>query len=183
MSQGSSTARHTVIALLGVWLGALLAVGAGAAIAFPTMKRLDPSLPGFDGVDEHWKLAAGSIFQPMFIGALVVAIGAGVLASVLTILCVRHTSRARRLTLNILVLTATLSAAASLVVARGMRSDWLTFLDAVRAGDRAAASTARQAFDRRHPLSSNLLKSQAVIVLVTLIAAVSTGRSPRERTA
>jgi hypothetical protein len=117
----------------------------------------------------------------MFIGVLVVAVSAGALSSVLTILFVRHTSNTRRLTLNALVLIATFTAVGALIVARGMRSNWLTFLDAARAGDTAAAATARDAFDKSHPISSTLLKAQAGIVLVTLIAAVSAGKRPAEK--
>lgn len=181
MHHASPTARHLLIALLGVWLGALVAVGAGAAIAFPTMKKLNPTLPEFGAVGDHWSIAAGSVFQPMFIGVLVVAVSAGVLASAVTILYVRHMNNARRLTLNVLVIVATLTAVGGLVVARGMRSNWLNFLDAAKAGDTAAAATARAAFDKSHPISSTLLKAQAAIVLMTLIAAITTGKRPAEK--
>lgn len=178
MSHGSPTARHLLIALLGIWLGSLVAVGAGAAIAFPAMKKLNPALPEFGAVGDHWSIAAGTVFQPMFVGVLVVAVGAGVMASVLAVLFVRHTSNTRRLTLNLLVIVATLTAVGSLIVARGMRSNWLTFIDAAKAGDTAVATPAREAFNKSHPLSSTLLKTQAAIVLVTLIAAVAAGKRP-----
>jgi len=177
MARGTSTARHILIAILGTWLGALLAVGAAAAVAFPTMKRLNPSLPEFGAVDEHWSIAAGSVFQPMFIGVLIIAVGLGVLATSIGVVAVRHASNGRRVLLNVLLISSMLAAAVGLVVARDMRANWLTFLDAARAGDTTAAANARSSFDQSHPLASTLLKGQAAMVFITLAAATLGGRA------
>lgn len=179
MARGTSTARHILIAILGIWLGALLAVGAAAAIAFPTMKKLNPSLPEFSAVDEHWSIAAGSIFQPMFVGVLIIAVGLGVLATSIGVVSVRHASKGRRLLLNVLLVASALTAVAGLVVARDMRANWLTFLDAAKAGDTGVATMARASFDQSHPLASTLLKGQAAMVFITLAAVVLGGR-PKE---
>lgn len=177
MSHGTSTARHALIAILGVWLGALVTVGVAAAIAFPTMKKLNPTLADFGAVGDHWSIAAGSVFQPMFIGMLIFATGAGILASVIAVMGIRGLTGLRRKLLITLVLLATLSAAGTLFVARGMRANWLTFIEAAKAGDTTAAATARAAFDKDHPLSSSLLKGQAVVLLLATISAVLPMRS------
>ena len=60
------------LAALGVWFGALVTVSATAALAFPTMKRLQPALPGFRiDLADHPQIAAGHVMNPAFMGVMV----------------------------------------------------------------------------------------------------------------
>ena len=46
------------VALLSLCVGALVMVGAAAAVAFPAAHRLNPTLAGMEGyTGEHWVLA------------------------------------------------------------------------------------------------------------------------------
>ena len=47
---------------LAVWLGTIMMTGVAAAIIFPEMRRLDPSLAIYSKyTGDHWLLAAGHI--------------------------------------------------------------------------------------------------------------------------
>lgn len=52
---------------LALWLGILLTTGTAAAVLFPAMKELNPTLPGFAGyTGEHWLIAAGRPATSLF---------------------------------------------------------------------------------------------------------------------
>lgn len=171
MKTGTGISRHLLIALLSLWLGGLVVLGATAAVAFPTMKRLDPSLPGFEAVGDHWSIAAGHIFQPIFgvatIGALVLA-GAAVLVAFPAVRGMRPVYRK-----NIVgwMFVLAVVSGVSMAIAGRMSRDWHAFVDAAKAGDAAVAQTHRTKFERMHPVASGVLKGQtlgtaAVLVLV-----------------
>src|SRR6185295_5853324 len=50
-----------------VWLGTLLATGLGAAIAFPSMRSLKPTVTDYRvPEDQHWLIVAGHVARPLF---------------------------------------------------------------------------------------------------------------------
>ncbi|MGQ0628913.1 MAG: hypothetical protein ACT4PL_12535 [Phycisphaerales bacterium] len=65
MLRRSLLALHTFA--LGLWFGSLIMSGVAAAVLFPTLKRLDPTLgayPKYTG--SHWLLAAGHVAEIVF---------------------------------------------------------------------------------------------------------------------
>ncbi len=75
-------ARAVHVIVLSVWAGAIIVAGATAALAFPSMKRLNAGIPGVD-VAEEWRLVAGELMTPVFGGVYVYGgIGVGVIALV-----------------------------------------------------------------------------------------------------
>lgn len=158
--------EHLHAVALGVWLGALGITGGAAAIAFPTMRRLDPALPGFDAVSDHWRIAAGSIMQRVFLLAdrvqiACAVVGAAALAG--TIIAARAGPGRSPAALR-------LGGLAIAVGCLGLNTLWLSprmntsldeFWSEARAGRPATALTARERFDRDHPTASALLVGTA----------------------
>ncbi len=65
------TARRVLHAVhvfaMGLWFGALIMTAAAAAVIFPTLKALNPSLPAYASYGgEHWMLAAGRVANTIF---------------------------------------------------------------------------------------------------------------------
>lgn len=160
---------------LGAWAGMLMLVGAAAAIAFPTMKRLDPQLPEFSQYNEdHWMIAAGSVMNRVFQLADWVALGLATLALVSLVLIFagrQSAPRLRRTVHGIVLLVAmTLLLIESFVLAPRMRSTLEEFLDAARAGDIATANLARDEFRADHPMASRLMMAQFSAVMLSFAA-------------
>lgn len=153
-------------ASLGAWLGMLIVSGAAAAAAFPTMRTLRPTLPGF-GVpaDDHWSIAAGHVMNPVFTG---VSIG-GVVLSLTALAPWVGMSRARRV-------AAAGALALSVVTLAGvvmpMRVVLGAYWEAARAGQVEPAAAAKAAFDALHPWSSRLLGAEALLAAGMLVLAV-----------
>lgn len=166
--------------VLGAWAGSLGMAALTAAIAFPAMKRLSPTLPAFQTpVEHHWSIAAGHIAHPVLtiavwaqavfgFGALLVLRGA-----------TREPTRGARL-LRASVIGACALSLASITLVQG----WMTpplkeYWSAATDGRVEEAARAKQAFDALHPWSSRLLSGTLVLVLVSAgLACVAAG--PRE---
>lgn len=178
-------ARSVHLAALGLWLGMLVMIGMGAAIAFPTMRGLEPSLPDFAGYPEdHWAIAAGHIMNRLFavgdwlgLALGLVALGAIVVPMVLD---ARRFATHLGVLRSVATVIAVLIAVASLVLMRpGMNADLNEFWDAARAGEVARADVARTRFDAMHPKASLVLSAQAGIVFVALLLSAADVRGRR----
>lgn len=174
-------------AALGLWAGALAMVGVMAAIAFPMMRDLDPSLPGYAAYDgEHWRIAAGSILDTAFgIGDLVgvVLLGVAILcAAVLAKLggaCPRtRLGVVRWVTLLIAAMVTVYVMGALRPEMNGLTEDHFTN---AAAGRNAAAGVAREAFDALHGTASNLHIAQLGAGFIALVVSVFGAASFRER--
>lgn len=184
MSRGRGMCETLHLLALGLWLGALVMTGATAAIIFPTMRTLDPSLPGFPGApDDQWMLAAGTVMQRVFFVCDAVQLGAAVVAAATLILLVsffgltlRRPSAVVRTALLLGVLTALAYYLVSLSpqMTHNLREYW----DAAKAGDTAKAATFKAAFDADHPRASALLGANTFGVLVAFIAAAWCAATP-----
>ncbi len=172
---------------LAIWGGSLAFTAVTAAVAFPTMRKLDPRLPEFAAYEgEHWRIAAGHIANRLFLINDMVQL-AGVLVTLLTFgLLLLTTKRAAAGVLWPYVLRAVLLSAASILVAYQlfilaprMQTNLQAFWDAARAGDAARAEALRSAFEVDHPTASNVLVATGVCVLLSLLtAAWSAAASP-----
>lgn len=158
------------LAALGVWVGALGMTAATAAVLFPEMRDLDPSLGAFGAYPgEHWVLAAGRVMARVFSVLDSVQIGCAALAA-LTAFAL-FVSRANRRWLR-LVLTLAPTAVLVwylLMVALPMHADLTGYWDAARGGELELASGFRAAFDARHPVASRAMGLTLALALVALV--------------
>lgn len=167
-------------ASLGVWLGALAMTGAVAAVVFPTMKSLDPSLPAYGAYDgPHWSLAAGAVMARVFTIADIVALVAASLALLSFALRAAGGFSSGRLVLALRTV--------SLLTAIGLLSWWLFMLApemdghlkqhwiAAEAGRNEVAEAHRAAFAEAHPVASSIFKVESVAVAIALLSGLWAG--------
>lgn len=166
MNRGQAPARaelaHT--AALGVWLGVLAMSGVTAAIIFPTMKSLQPTLGAYSAFDgEHWRLAAGIVQARVFAVADTICAVLAIIAVVTLALAWLRTDfgswlgRARILA----VVVACIALGNQLFVlgptmSQNVRRYWAE----AAAGNNRVAEQARQAFEADHPAASRTLGVQ-----------------------
>ncbi len=173
MKRLPAIAETVHLASLGVWLGALGMTGGVAAVVFPTMESLDPSLPAYAAYDgPHWSLAAGALMARVFTISDIVALVAASAALVTFALRAAGGFHLGRV--------ATALRAAALLAAIGLLSWWLFLLApemdsqlkaywaAAEAGRNEIAETHRSAFAEAHPLASNIFKAESAAVAVAL---------------
>jgi small-conductance mechanosensitive channel len=149
---------------LGLWMGVLLMVGTTAAIAFPTMKSLDPHLPAYARYDgDHWAIAAGAIMNRAFLVSEWATAAFGAVA-MMTLGFARR-RRGRVWFIRLLALTVALGLSIWILAGQrpAMSHHLESFWSAAAAGDNAMAAEHKAAFDRMHPVASNLLITQLVL--------------------
>ncbi len=161
---------------LAIWLGTVLATGAAAAMIFPTMKSLTPSLPAYSAYSgEHWLIAGGAVANRLFVLADAVQLPCAVLAlgSFAFTLSTRKSAgnRGALLLQTGAISVATVALAYHLLIlsprmARNLASFWAS----ARAGDNPGALAFKSAFDADHPTASRVLAVIAASVLLALLA-------------
>lgn len=166
------------VVALALWLGSVVSAGLGAAIIFPTMRGLDPRLPGYGGyTGEHWMLAAGKIAARIFAATDVAQVVAALVAAVSAVGLVRSGwVRARSVAgggwvLGLVGAVGVLAYSTG-VLRRRMDANLLEYWAAALAGENEAAEAARLAFGAEHPLASNLMAGTALLVLAALVCGV-----------
>ena len=183
--QHAANAVHTIT--LSVWAGAIAATGLLAAIAFPTMKDLNPTLQGIAADNaEHWRIAAGTIFNKAFHQVQVPTLRFDTAATwLLTVAAVsfaitqlpskhdqpKRTPRTAAKAVHILgviTLLALVANTGSVAAEMTALSDQLTA--AARAGDEATVEAIRADFDRMHDAITPRIAAQ-IVMLLALAAA------------
>jgi hypothetical protein len=175
------------VAALGVWVGAVGMTAVVAAVIFPEMSRLDPSLPEFSAYpEEHGVIAAGWVMARVFMAldwVQLVCAGLATLAFFLRLVIRRRAPivfAAVRLVL--IVASAAVMLWYLLSVAQPMNADIVGFWRAAQAGDVERANELRSAFDARHPTASRSLGAIVVLALLTLLVSGLSATLPkRER--
>jgi hypothetical protein len=178
MKAGRRVCESVHMAALGLWLGALVLTAAAAAMLFPTMKMLQPALPGYAlYTGEHWLIAGGHVVQRMFLAldvaqfAAALVAGATFGAAVMWFgLSMKRVSTFVRVFL-LLALIALLAYRMGFLepeMADNLRRYWA----AAAAGDNATALRYKELFDASHPLQSRLLGLTAVLVLALMVGGV-----------
>jgi hypothetical protein len=171
---------HT--AALGLWLGILILAGAAAAILFPTMHSLDPTLreyPAYTG--PHWSLAAGTIANRIFniAGIIEVACAAVFLATLAALLVSRSLPKWAAV---LRALTAVAIAAAwvtRMIPTAHIAGRLIAYDRAARAGDNTLAEQHRSIIAADHPLATRLMVAMAILLVLALAASLlSTARAP-----
>ncbi len=169
---------------LAIWLAGLLSAGLSAALIFPQMKSLHPSLPDFAQYSgEHWKIAGGMVANRIFLIVDSIQLPCALIALVTLGLSLLAANKApigspeRRPPLagaRILLLTLAcgLLAYQLFILSPRMAINLNNFWTAAKEGNQAIADAAQAAFDADHPIASNVLTSTAAAVLLLLVAAI-----------
>lgn len=161
---------------LGLWLGTLVMTGVSAAILFPTIKALDPSLPEYDAYDgEHWPIVAGHAANTIFLYSDIIQFVCCLLAmgSLLGgLLLLGDRLRSRSVALRVVMVTAAMCVFGYgfMVHTPSMNTEITAFWRAAKAGDNDVAQRHRHAFGAMHPTSTNLMGATTLLVLGSLIA-------------
>ncbi len=171
----------------GLWLGVAVATGAAAAIIFPTVRDLDPTLAAYpDYTGEHWRLAAGHIAARLFAFGDIVAFFCLMLTglSLAIVAAMRHVwIRTPRITLvRLAALGLAILAAGYNIFILGprMNGNLSDYWNAAAAGDNDAALAAQQAFMADHTPASNTLAAIAIAALaLTITGAMALTAKPR----
>jgi small-conductance mechanosensitive channel len=161
----------------------VLVAGATAAMTFPTMKALDPTLGAYSQYSgEHWRLAGGEIASRVFLFADAVQfVCAALTAASTAFLAIDQVRRGRSMHMAARVLTTGLTLAifcyAFFVVAPRMAVALKAYRAAAARGDLAEAEIHQAQFAAMHPTASALMIATAAGVLITLILAAWPSRS------
>lgn len=176
MNRLARIAEAANLAALAAWLGCLLGAGAAAAVIFPTMRGLDPSLPAFAGyAGEHWRIAGGAVANRLFVLCDAVQLAAATVC-VLALIVARiagapPASRAAfGARLAFLAAAWLLASYEIFVLAPRMQESLALFWTSAKAGDTPAADAARAVFEADHPTASRVLGATAGAVLGALLA-------------
>lgn len=174
---------------LGVWLGAMGIAGAAAAVAFPVMRNLEPTLGAYSAFpDEHWPIAAGEVLFRVFqisdlvamicltlvVGSLIAAIVAGGLS-------MRRLSVKLRIALAIALLV--IQSWSMFVLTPRMVGNVAEFWSAARIGDVERAGEYRVLFNNDHPTSRRVSETLMVFILISMVAAGASLSDGRKRKA
>ncbi|MEO1585061.1 MAG: hypothetical protein AAFR96_10900 [Planctomycetota bacterium] len=177
-------------AAAALWFGVAVATAAAAAIIFPTVRDLDPTLATYpDYTGEHWRLAAGHIAAKLFAFGDVVGFICLMLAgfSLTIIAATRHAwASAPKVTFARLASlgTAVLAAGYNLfILGPRMNGNLQDYWAAAAAGNNAEALTAQQAFMADHAPASNTLAAIAIAALALVVtSALALTASPAKAT-
>lgn len=163
------------VTALGVWAGAVVMSGATAAVIFPQMRELDPTLEAFAATPgEHWVIAAGWVMARVFWVMDAVQLGcAGVAAlTLIALVWMRGVFGIRFVLLRVLLVGAAVATLLwyLMAVAQPMSTDLAGYWEAAKAGEAERAATLRASFDARHPVASRALGALGVLALVSAVA-------------
>jgi hypothetical protein len=161
---------------LAIWLGVVISAGAFAAIVFPTMKKLDPHLPGFANYDgQHWLIAGGQVGQRIFLLADIVQFACAIVSVSMMLCMFVLLGLPKRRPANIiraLGLTVAFACAAGeiIIIGPAINRALNLFWHAAEAGLTQQAASKQADVDDLHPIASWLLSGAAVGVLIALVA-------------
>lgn len=163
---------------VGLWLGSLAMTGAAAAVIFPTMRGLNPTLPDYASyAGPHWKLAAGHIASRVFLIGDSVALGCTIVSGLMLGLIVASKEPWLRPWATGARLVAFFGALGLLVysfffLGPRMNTNMVRYWDAARLGDNEQATLFQSAFDADHPTASAVMAASFVCVALLMISGV-----------
>jgi hypothetical protein len=163
------------LASLAFWLGAIVMTGVAAAVIFPTMHKLNPSLPEFALYPgEHWLIAAGKVAFRILAASDIVKVVCAVL--VVVTLAAETWPRSRRGAMmatrwaGLFVLLGLLDynlATLQPRMTRNLEAYWTSAL----AGNSEQASKYRAAFDEDHPAATRTMGAMAGALVLNIVVA------------
>lgn len=175
------------LASLGIWFGAVGTAGAVAAVAFPTMMELDPTLGAYAAFPgEHWPIAAGEVLFKVFqITDLVAVVCVVLIAGTLLASIVAGGLSVRRLSVKLRVaLVIALIAVqgwALFVLMPRMSHNVNEFWSAAKAGETERAGEYRVLFSNDHPTSRRVSETLLVFMVIAMGATGVSMGEPRKK--
>ncbi len=169
---------------LGLWLGTVVMTGATAALIFPTVRDLAPTLPSHATyTGEHWLIVAGRVAARVFLVSDIVqftcaCVALGTLAGLVVPRMIKS-----RLGLNEWVRVLTLGVACVLlayqllIMSPAMTTELQLYWAAASQGKNDVAMIHQTAFNTMHPQASRLIGALAFSVLAALIVSATIGTS------
>lgn len=185
-----STARAALSVVnttaIGLWLGTIVMTGATAAIIFPTVRDLAPTLPShttFTG--DHWLIVAGHVAARVFLVSDIVQFACACVAILTLAALLIPTVLRSRLSIETWARALTLALACGLlgyqllILSPSMTLELRAYWEAARTGQNELAAVHQAAFTKLHPRASTLLSTLALSVLAALLMSASAGTSGR----
>lgn len=167
---------------LTIWIAAIASAGVAASGVFTVLPRLgltieqyEPALGG--DTAEHGRLAGGMVMEPIFAGADVAQVAAGIVLAITLILQLTIFNMRWRSPAN-LIRTICIAMAVALVVihvaaiAPRMNRELRAYWQAVSSNDQDSMRAHREAFDADHRGANRLYQWR---LLALLVAVVSSG--------
>lgn len=168
------------IAALGALVGMLCIAGLTAALAFPTMKRLDPALPGFPALrSEHWSLAAGYIAHPVLSVAIWGQLVLVTIAFLAAITGAGDRGWIRVGTRTCIMAVLFLGVMQAALLQNSMNPALESYRAAAASGDSVKARQSKAAFDAVHPGATRYMTASLVCALAGVGFAIVDGRRVR----
>ncbi len=173
------------LSAMGIWVGTLGMAGASAAIVFPTMRSLEPTLGAYPLYTEpHWRLAAGHVAAKLFFASDLVQLVCAPLAGIALVLMVmkKVVPWPSRLIAGRLVVLTLLMAVLSyrfFVLAPRMDRDLALYRAAASAGEMEPAAQHLAAFNADHPTASRIMTTTFVLALLGLVIGAWSASSAR----
>lgn len=170
----------------GLAFGVIAMTGVVAAVVFPAMRELDPTLAGYERYDgPHWSLAAGVIAEQIFnVGFLVTGIVLSLsLAAVVGLVLLRRVGGVPIVRLGLVLVTLGLFLTHVGWLQPRMDGAAGEYRRAAAAGENEAAASAKGEFDAMHPVASKLVAASALASLALFVVsawAASAGRRAPE---
>ena len=179
---GAATLLRVVFWLaLILWIGALISGGVAATAVFAILPDLGVQVERFDQypTDEHGRLAAGIIMEPVFTGIDVAQVALGAIVLIAFIAELVMTKRRRWSTSNVLRALALAVAAGTLAwrmtqIMPEMNRELVAYRTAAEAGDVTGAETHRVVFDEAHPMAARFM--EATLISLLIVAGASAAR-------
>lgn len=161
---------------LSVWLGAVAMSGVVAAIVFPLMRELEPTLgayPNYEG--DHALLAAGRVASKVFfaVDAIQFVCASLALATVVVLVVCGYSLNTLARVLRVIVLCMTLALLSYhlLVFMPGLMSMLQGYWENAAMGNTAVADRFKDEFLTQHSKASNILGLLSVLVMVNIVVA------------
>lgn len=163
---------------LAIWLGTVAMTAVAAAVIFPQLKALAPTLAGYAGyTGDHWMIAAGHVANRIFvIGDVIQAVCAGVAGLTIAVALMARRFSPFRAAAAVRLLAMLVAFGAMSYQFGSLRPDMRRNLDeywlAAEQGRNEDAAVYQERFRALHPAASNTLAVAGGAVLVSLLAAV-----------
>jgi hypothetical protein len=161
-------------ASLGVWLGALVLIGAGAPLVFITLRGLGVRLAEFGSYEgPHYLIAGGQIVRRLFAVCDGVQIACVVVAELMFVFGPRSGPRLLRRARGVVLASLVgIIAYRLLILDPALEPHLRAYWQAAREGNAELVASARAAYDAGHKTENVLFGITAAGVLVALVLAI-----------
>jgi hypothetical protein len=176
MKRSHRIAEGVHLLCLGLWLGALVMLAAGAPMVFRVLREQDPALPGFASFQgPHYLIAGGKIVERLFsVCDMLQSIAA--IGAVVTLAVACRRLRGRRavslVRLGVLVAVFAVLGYRFFLLDPGLTGTLYDYWAAAARGDNEAASRLRAVYDAGHAFQRKLFAAIAMGVLALVILGI-----------